>query len=285
LWPSAFAEAFAASALQLGPERWRKPVKIAVCVKQVPDTWAEKKLSESDNTLVREGVDGVMNELDEYAIEEALKITEAAGEGEVVAISMGPDKAQETVRKALQMGAHSGIHIVDDALHGSDAIATSKVLAEVLRSRAFDLVIFGSESTDARMSVIPAMVAERLGVPQLTFANKVEIDGGNVKIQRQTEYGYDEVVGVTPAVISVVEKINEPRYPSFKGIMAAKKKPLESLSIADVGVDAGEVGLAAAWSEVSESAERPPKAAGVKVEDEGTGGTKIAGFLSEQKFI
>ena len=163
-------------------------MKIAVCVKQVPDTWAEKKLTDADRTLDRESADGVMNELDEYAVEEALLLTEASG-GEVVAVSMGPDKAEETVRKALQMGADSGIHIVDDSLHGSDAIATSLVLSKVLADKGFDLIIFGSESTDARMSVVPAMVAERLGVPQMTFANKVEVAGETLKIQRQTEYG------------------------------------------------------------------------------------------------
>ncbi len=259
-------------------------MKIAVCVKQVPDTWAEKKLTDADKTLDRESADGVMNELDEYAVEEALQLTEANG-GEVVAVSMGPAKAEETVRKALQMGADSGIHIVDDSLHGSDAIATSLVLAKVLGDKGFDLIVFGSESTDARMSVIPAMVAERLGVPQMTFANKVEVDGTAIKIQRQTEYGYDEVEASTPAVVSVVEKINEPRYPSFKGIMAAKKKPIETVTIAEAGVDASQVGLGAAWSQVADFANRPPKAAGVKVEDDGSGGVKIAEYLSEQKFI
>ena len=256
-------------------------MKIAVCVKQVPDTWAEKKLTDADKTLDRESADGVMNELDEYAVEEALQLTEANG-GEVVAVSMGPAKAEETVRKALQMGADSGIHIVDDSLHGSDAIATSLVLANVLGDKGFDLIVFGSESTDARMSVIPAMVAERLGVPQMTFANKVEVDGTAIKIQRQTEYGYDEVEASTPAVVSVVEKINEPRYPSFKGIMAAKKKPIETVTIAEAGVDASQVGLGAAWSQVADFANRPPKAAGVKVEDDGSGGVKIAEYLSEQ---
>lgn len=255
-------------------------MKIAVCIKQVPDTESEKELSDSDKTLDRDSVDGVMNELDEYAVEEALQLTEAHG-GEVVAVSMGPEKAEETVRKALQMGAHSGVLIVDDSLAGSDAVGTATTLAKTLGDGGYDLIIFGSESTDARMSVVPAMVAEILGVPQLTFANKVEVDGGTVKIQRQTDYGYDEVEGATPAVISVVEKINEPRYPSFKGIMAAKKKPLDSVPAPD-GVTAG---LAASRTTVEEFAARPPKAAGVKVEDDGTGGVKIAEYLSEQKFI
>lgn len=255
-------------------------MKIAVCVKQVPDTWAEKKLSDSDKTLDRASVDGVMNELDEYAVEEALLLTEAHG-GEVVAVSMGPDKAEETVRKALQMGANSGLHIVDDSLHGSDAIGTAKTLAGVLADGGYDLIIFGSESTDARMSVVPAMVAEIMGAPQLTFANKVEVDGDSVKIQRITDYGYDEVEASLPAVVSVVEKINEPRYPSFKGIMAAKKKPLDAVG----APDGSAAGLAAAWSEVVEFAARPPKAAGVKVEDDGNGAGKIAEYLIEQKFI
>ena len=200
-------------------------MKIAVCVKQVPDTWAEKQLSASDSTLDRESADGVMNELDEYAVEESLKLVEAHG-GEVVIVSMGPERASETVRKALSMGADSGIHLVGDVFHGSDALATSYALAEVVRDRGFDLVVFGSESTDARMSVVPAMVAERLGWAQVTFAQKVDVTGSEVTIERVTEDGVATVTATMPAVVSVVEKINEPRYPSFKGIMAAKKKPV-----------------------------------------------------------
>jgi len=259
-------------------------MKVAVCVKQVPDTWAEKRLREADARLDRDSADGVMNELDEYAVEEALQLIEANG-GEVVVISMGPERASETVRKALSMGADSGVHVVDDALHGSDAIATSAVLAGVLRDRGFDLVLFGSESTDARMSVVPAMVAERLGWAQLTFAQKVEISGGEVSIERVTENGFATVTAATPAVVSVVEKINEPRYPSFKGIMAAKKKPVESLTAAELGLDAATVGAAAAWSAVNDFAARPPKAAGTVVTDEGDGGVKVAEFLATQKFI
>jgi electron transfer flavoprotein beta subunit len=259
-------------------------VKIAVCIKQVPDTWAEKKLRADDSTLDREAADGVLNELDEYAVEEALRLQESVG-GEVVVVTMGPERAGETVRKALSMGADSGIHIVDDALHGSDALATSAVLAKALEGRGFDLIVFGSESTDARMSVVPAMVSERMGLPQLTFAQKVAVDGDSVTIERATEAGSDTVIGSTPAVISVVEKINEPRYPSFKGIMAAKKKPVEQVSLADLGLDASSVGLKASWSVVNDFAARPAKAAGAVVTDSGDGGTKIAEFLSEQKFI
>ena len=259
-------------------------MKIVVCVKQVPDSWAEKKLSADDKTLDRASVDRVMNELDEYAVEEALTLAEAHG-GEVTVLSMGPDDTAETIRRALSMGADAGIHLSDDALHGSDAVATSLALAKVLEGREFDLVIFGSESTDARMSVVPAMVAERLGLPQLTFANKVEVDGGTVKIRRVADYGYDEVTAPTPAVVSVVEKINEPRYPSFKGIMAAKKKPVDKLDLAAVGVDAAAVGASGSWTVVDSFADRPPRAKGTVVEDAGDGGAKIAEFLSTQKFI
>ena len=260
-------------------------MKIAVCVKQVPDTWAEKKLKDGSGILDRESVEGVMNELDEYAVEEALKITEADGGGEVVVVSMGPERAGEAVRKALSMGADSGIHLVDDGLVGSDSVATSYALAKLLDGRGFDLIIFGSESTDARMSVVPAMVAERLGLAQLTFANRVEVGAGSVTIDRVTDNGIETVTAATPAVVSVVEKINEPRYPSFKGIMAAKKKPVETLSVGDAGLDASQVGLGAAWSKVDSFAARPPKAAGVIVQDEGSGGVAIADFLAAQKII
>jgi len=253
-------------------------------VKQVPDTWAEKRLRPEDRLLDRESADGVMNELDEYAVEEALRLVEAHG-GETVVVTMGPDRAAETVRKALSMGVDSGIHLVDDALVGSDAGATAYALAGVLAGRGFDLVIFGSESTDARMSVVPAMVAEILGVAQATYAQRVEVAGDRLNVDRMTEYGYDSVTAALPAVVSVVEKINEPRYPSFKGIMAAKKKPVETLSIADAGLDAARVGTAAAATAVVDFAARPPKAAGVTVSDDGDGGTKIAEFLSTNKFI
>ena len=259
-------------------------MKIAVCVKQVPDTWAEKTLSAEDSTLDRAAADGVLNELDEYAVEEALQLAEAHG-GEVTVVSMGPERAAETVRKALSMGADAGIHIVDDSLHGSDAIATSAVLAAALAGKGFDLIVFGSESTDARMSVIPAMVAERLGIAQLTFAQRVSVSGSDVTIERVTDYGFDTVTGSTPAVISVVEKINEPRYPSFKGIMAAKKKPVDTVTVADLGLEAATVGQAAAWSAVQDFAARPPKPAGTVVTDEGDGGSRIAAYLTEQKFI
>jgi electron transfer flavoprotein beta subunit len=198
---------------------------------------------------------------------------------------MGPEKAVETIRKALSMGADAAVHIVDDGLHGSDALATSYAMAQALGTVDHDLVILGVESTDARMSVLPAMLAERLGIAQLTFARKVEINAGTVKIERQTDTGYDVVEASTPAVISVVEKINEPRYPSFKGIMAAKKKPLTTLTLADAGIEAGKVGLDGSGTAVNDVTARPPKAAGQIVKDEGDGGSKLADFLIAQKLV
>jgi electron transfer flavoprotein beta subunit len=260
-------------------------VNIVVLVKQVPDTWAERKLSEADKTLDRASVDVVMNEIDEYAVEEALRIKEAAG-GEVTILTMGPQRAVETIRKALSMGADKAVHLTDEALAGSDAVQTSYALAQVLSTLEYDLVIAGSEATDSRMSVMTALLAERTGQPQLSGARKVTADGsGTVRIERQTENGYAVVEAPTPALVSVVEKINEPRYPSFKGIMAAKKKPLTTLSVADAGIDASQVGLANAPSQVASFATKPPRSAGQVVKDEGDGGVKIAEFLASQKLV
>jgi electron transfer flavoprotein beta subunit len=259
-------------------------MNIVVCVKQVPDTATERKLKASDSTLDREAADGLMNELCEYAVEEGLRIKEAHG-GEVTILTMGPGAAADTIRKALSMGADKAVHLSDDALHGSDALQTSYAIQQVLGRTGFDLVILGSESTDARTGVLAAMLAERLGVPQVTLANKVEIDGSTVRAQRQTDYGFDKVEASLPAVVSVVEKINEPRYPSFKGIMAAKKKPVDAPSLADLGIDPSAVGLASAWSEVVDFAEAPPRAKGQIVTDEGDGGAKAAEFLASKKFV
>jgi electron transfer flavoprotein beta subunit len=259
-------------------------MNIVVCVKQVPDTAVERALRAGDGTLDRDTPDGLINELDEYAIEEGLKIAGAHG-GEVTILSMGPGKAAESIRKALSMGADKAVHVSDEAIAGSDALATSLVLAQVLKQTGFDLVILGSESTDARTGVVPAMLAERLGVAQLTLASKVDVDGRSVTVRRVTDDGYATVTGSLPAVVSVVEKINEPRYPSFKGIMAAKKKPVQTLTLAGLGVDADAVGLAGSATTVADFAARPPRAAGTIVTDEGDGGTKAAAFLAERKFI
>jgi electron transfer flavoprotein beta subunit len=259
-------------------------MNIVVLVKQVPDTWAERKLNEGDKTLDRASVDVVMNEIDEYAVEEALRIKEAQG-GEVTILTMGPDRAVETIRKALSMGADKAVHLSDDALKGSDAVQTSYALAKVLGTLEYDLVIAGSEATDSRMAIMGALLSERLGQPQLTGARKVTAEGGTVTIERQTDDGYAVVTASTPAIISVVEKINEPRYPSFKGIMAAKSKPLTTLSAGDAGLDTALVGLASAPSQVTEFSNKPPRQAGQVVKDEGDGGSKIAEFLASQKFV
>src|ERR1700759_1148519 len=260
-------------------------MNIVVCVKQVPDTWAERKLKPGDTTQACTAVDCLINELDEYAIEEGLQIKEAHEGSEVTIVTMGPDRASESIRKALSMGADKAVHLLDDALAGSDVLQTSYALAQVLQQIGFDLVIVGAESTDARMGSMAAMLAERLSVPQLSLASEVETDGSSVTIHRQSEDGFWTVEGSLPAVISVVEKINEPRYPSFKGIMAAKKKPLQVLSCADAGIDTSLVGLGNAATEVVAFAERPPRAAGTVVKDEGDGGNKVAEFLVTQKFI
>jgi electron transfer flavoprotein beta subunit len=258
---------------------------IVVLVKQVPDTYSERKLSESDHTLDRDSADAVLDEINERAVEEALVIKEAQG-GEVTVLSVGPDRATEAIRKALSMGADKAIHVSDAALHGACLLQTTKVLAAAIgRVEGVDLVIAGNEATDGRGGAIPAMLAEVLGFPQLTHARKVEIDGSTVKVTRETDAGLAHLEASLPAVISVGEKINEPRYPSFKGIMAAKKKPVETLTVADLGIDTGAVGLASASTAVLEAAPKPPRSAGTRVEDSGDGGAKVAEYLISQKLI
>ncbi|GAA5182225.1 electron transfer flavoprotein subunit beta/FixA family protein [Rugosimonospora acidiphila] len=259
-------------------------MNIVVLVKQVPDSGSERSLSPDDNTVDRGSANNVINEMDEYAIEEALKIQEAHG-GEVTVLTVGPQHASDSIRKALSMGPDKAVHVVDDALHGSCALATSKVLAAAIGRLSPDLVISGAESTDGRVQVIPHMIAERLGIAALTGARKVTIDGATLTVERQTDEGYEVVTAATPAVISVWDTINEPRYPSFKGIMAAKKKPVETLTLADLGISADEVGLAGASSAVVEAGKRPPRQGGTKVSDEGDGGVKLVEFLASEKFV
>src|SRR5437764_392179 len=260
-------------------------MNIVVLVKQVPDTWSERKLRDADHTLDRESADAVLDEINERAVEEALLIKEAQG-GEVTVLCMGPDRATDAIRKALSMGADKAIHLSDEALHGSDAVATARALAKVVGTvDSVDLVIAGNEATDGRVGAVPAMLAEVLGGAQLTYARKVTTDGTVISIERETDAGIVNVEANLPAVVSVTEKINEPRYPSFKGIMAAKKKPVSTLTLADAGIDASEVGLAGAGSAVVESAPKPPKQAGQQVTDEGEGGAQIVTFLAGQKLV
>jgi len=259
--------------------------KIVVLVKQVPDTYSERKLTEGDHTLDRESADAVLDEINERAVEEALKIKEA-GEGEVTVVSVGPDRVTDAIRKALSMGADRAIHVSDEALKGSDLIATAKVLAAAIgKVEGYDLVIAGNEASDGRGGAVPAAVAELLGLPQLTHLREVTVEGTTIKGVRDTEDGRTTLEATLPALVSVTEKINEPRYPSFKGIMAAKKKPVDTLTIADLGIDASQVGLANAWSTVVEASPKPPRQAGQRVPDEGDGGAKIAEYLVGQKLI
>ena len=203
-------------------------MNIVVCVKHVPDAQSDRTFNESDSTTDRVGVDGLLSELDEYAVEEALKLVEA-GEGEVTVLTVGPDQAADAVKKALQMGADKGVHVNDEAIHGSDAVATSLVLAEAIKKiGSADLVLTGMASTDGTMSVVPAMLAERLGLPQVTLASELSVEGSEVTIRRDGDAASETIVATLPALVSVTDQINEPRYPSFKGIMAAKKKPVET---------------------------------------------------------
>ncbi|SER51962.1 electron transfer flavoprotein beta subunit [Lentzea xinjiangensis] len=260
-------------------------MNIVVLVKQVPDTWSERKLTDADHTLDRESADAVLDEINERAVEEALLLREAHG-GEVTVIAMGPDRATDAIRKALSMGADKAIHVSDEALHGSDSIATAKVLAKAIGTvENVDLVIAGNEATDGRAGAVPAIVAELLGLPQVTQLRKVSVEGTTISGERETDEGVTFLEASLPAVISVTEKINEPRYPSFKGIMAAKKKPVSTVTVADLGIDASEVGLSGAWTQVLEAAPKPPRTAGQRVEDGGDGGAKIAEFLVGQKLI
>ena len=259
-------------------------MNIVVCVKYVPDAQADRRFA-ADNTTDRGGVDGLLSELDEYAVEEALKLAEAAGDGKVTVLTVGPAEATDALRKALQMGAHEAVHVQDDAIHGSDALATSKVLAAAIGKLEFDLVITGMASTDGTMSVVPAMLAERLSLPQVTFASELTVEGGKATIRRDGDTSTEIIEATLPALVSVTDQINEPRYPSFKGIMAAKKKPLQTWSLADLGLAADEVGLTAAWSTVQDVTARPPRQAGQIVTDDGEGGSKLVEYLAGAKLV
>jgi len=259
-------------------------LKIVVLVKHVPDAAGYLGFA-ADLTTDRAAVDGRLSELDEYAVEQALRIVERQGEGVITYLTMGPEAAAGALRKALSMGGDAAYHVVDDALHGSDAVATSLVLAEALKKLEWDVVITGMASTDATMSVVPAMLAERLGVPGLTLASDLVIEGSAVTIRRDSDDASATITAELPALVSVTDQTGEARYPSFKGIMAAKKKSLSTFSLADLGVDAEVVGLAGAWTDMESAVKRPPRQAGVVVTDEGDGGVKLAEFLASGKFI
>ena len=260
-------------------------MNIVVCVKRVADTAAEKKLDPQDFTLDRESVESIMNPVDEYGVEAALRIKEVSG-GEVTILTMGPDAAEKNaVRKALALGADRGVLVKDDQLHGSDAMATAYALALALAQLEFDLVILGSESTDARTSLVPQALAQLLGVPGLTNVKKVEVADSKVTVHREEEAGHSVVECDMPAVVSVVKGINEPRYATLKGIMSAKQKPVEALAGEDLGLDLAEVGLEGSKTRVMEAVPRPPKQQGEVVTDQGDGHIRLADFLQRNKFI
>jgi electron transfer flavoprotein beta subunit len=258
-------------------------VHVAVCVKQIPDPAVPGAL-DADNTLKREGK-LILDESDSYGVEMALQLVDSAGGGEVTLLSMVPNDEVSGLRTALAMGAHKAVLVSDPACAGSDALGTAKVLAKsVERAGAVDLVIAATESSDGYTGTVPVQIAELLGWPALTFAKKVEIADGQIKIQRQTEAGYDVVVASLPAVISVTAGVVEPRYPSFKGIMAAKNKPVDNVTAADLGLS-DQVGWAGARQQITNVTQAPERQAGEKFEDDGTGFEKVVAFLDNLKVI
>lgn len=259
-------------------------MKIVVLVKHVPEPTAAWRYAE-DLTLDRGNVEGRLSELDEYAVEQAVALVEKGLPATITYLTMGPPKAVDGLRKALAMGGDEAVHVQDGALHGSDALATSLVLAKAIERIGFDLVLCGMASTDADMSVVPAMVAERLGVPQLTFAASLAVADSSVTTLREGDGETQEVVATLPAVVSVTDQTDEARYPSFKAIMAGKKKPVATWSLADLGVSPEQVGAAAAATAVRGAAVQPPRQAGTVVVDEGDGAAAIADFLVAQKLL
>ncbi|MBB1262476.1 electron transfer flavoprotein subunit beta/FixA family protein [Streptomyces sp. OF8] len=253
-------------------------------MKYVPDATGERQFTE-DLTTDRESVDGLLSELDEYAVEQALQIAEGSDDAEVTVVTVGPEDARDALRKALSMGADKAVHVEDDDLHGTDVMGTSLVLARAIEKSGFDLVVCGMASTDGGMGVLPALLAERLGVPQVTLLSEVSVEGGSVAGRRDGDAATERLEASLPAVVSVTDQSGEARYPSFKGIMAAKKKPVESLDLDDLDLEAEEVGLEGAWTVVESAEARPARSAGTVVKDEGEGGKQLAEFLAGQKFI
>jgi electron transfer flavoprotein beta subunit len=255
-------------------------MNVVVLVKQIPDPNNPYQLD--GNRLKRSGVQNVLDPGDEFGVEAGLKLVEGT-EGEVTVVSMGPASAMEAIRKALSMGAAKGILVTDDSLAGADALVTARVLAAAIkRVEGVDLVISGVESTDGSAGVLPGMIAELLGMPQVTFAKHIELKDSKLVVNRQTVAGYDVIEATLPVVLSVTAGVNEPRYPTFKGIMQAKSKPVDQLSVSDLGLSADDV---KATQEVAGVNPAPARGAGEKFEDDGTGAAKIADFLKEAKVI
>jgi electron transfer flavoprotein beta subunit len=257
-------------------------MKIAVCAKYVPETGG--RIDPQTKRLDRSG-EGALNQFDVNAVEEALKLKEASGEGEVVIVSLGPERALEAMRKALAMGADRVVLVSDESAAGSDLVATSRILAAALQREEPELVLFGQQADDSDGAVLWAAVADRLERPLISQVAELTREDGKVRGKRQTEYGYDVIEAPLPAVVAVSDAINEPRYPSLKGIMGAKKKPQEAVSLSDLGLDAGEAGEAGSRTEVHSLGDPPARGDTVKIEDDGTGAEKILAFLQEKKAL
>jgi len=257
-------------------------MKIAVCVKHVPE--GVKRIDASSKRLDRSG-EGALNAFDANAVEEALRLKEAAGGGEVVLVSLGPAKAQDALRKALAMGADRAVLISDDAVAGSDLVATSYALAKALERENADLVLFGQQAGDSDGAVLWAAVADRLRRPMVSQAAELTHGDGKLTVKRQTEFGYDVIETPLPAVVAVSDAINEPRYPSLKGIMGAKSKPQETLSLADLGVEADRVGTDGSRTEVYALNEPPSRGESRKIDDDGNAAQQIVDFLAEKRLV
>jgi electron transfer flavoprotein beta subunit len=259
-------------------------MKIAVCVKEVPDAAVHKRIDESTKRLDRSG-EGALNHFDTQAVEEALKLREADGEGEVVLVSMGPAGALDSLRKALAMGADRAVLITDEAAAGSDLVATSRALAGALEREGADLVVFGQQSSDSDGAVLWAAVADRLRRPVISQVAELTVADGKVRGKRQTEFGYDVIEAPLPAVVAVSDAINEPRYPSLKGIMGAKKKPQETLSGSDLGLEASALGEQGSGTSVLALGDPPAGGEARRIEDDGNAAQQIADFLAEKKLL
>src|SRR5215210_4985304 len=257
-------------------------MKIAVCVKQVPE--GNRRIDPDSKRLDRSG-EGALNPFDANAVEEALRLKDAGGEGEIVLVSMGPAKAQDALRKALAMGADRAVLVSDDAAAGSDLVATSYALAKALERENADLILFGQQASDSDGAVLWAAVADRLRRPLVSQAAELKVADGNARVKRQTEFGYDVIEAPLPAVVAVSDAINEPRYPSLKGIMGAKAKPQETLSLSDLGIDAPQLGDRGSKTEVLALGDPPARGDTLKIEDDGSGAQKIVDFLAEKRLL
>ena len=259
-------------------------MKIAVCVKQVPDAAAPKRIDPQTKRLDR-SVEAEINPFDVHAVEEALQIKESQGEGEVVLVSLGPERALESLRKALAMGADRALVVSDEQAAGSDLVATSAILASALERESPDIVLFGQQGNDSDGAVLWAAVADRLRMPVVSQAAELTLEDGKVRVKRQTEFGYDVIEAPLPAVVAVSDAINEPRYASLKGIMGAKQKPQEMVSLADLDIDEGQAGEAGSRTEVYALGDPPARGDTVKITDEGDAAEKIVEFLAEKKVL